>query len=197
MNRARMLITLCIVIAVGMASPTPVFSQDNTIVVCQNKKKKKKIKLRPDGCTSKEDQVLDLTDVLTGDGTTESRITDIESRTTDIESRTMVVESRITVVESRTTDIESRITDMESRITVVERYLGLVCEGDPSRTVFAGKSGTGACEQFNGDRGGCESAFESLDLGEGAISCFFDLDEECWGCGLFQENSGWCTNSCT
>jgi len=176
MNRARMLITLCIVIAVGIAGPTPVFSQDDTIVVCQNKKKKKKIKLRPGGCTTKEDLVLDLTDVLTGDGTTESRITDIENRITDIESRTTVVESRITVVES---------------------YLGLVCEGDPSRTVFAGKSGTGACAQFNGDGPGCESAFESLDPGLGSVSCIFDADEECWGCGTFEENSGFCTNSCT
>jgi len=167
MNRARMLITLCIVIAIGMASPTPVFSQDNTIVVCQNKKKKKKIKLRPGGCTSKEDQVLDLTDVLTGDGITESRIT----------------------------DIESRITDVESRITDVERYLGLVCEGSPSRTVFAGE--TGACQRFNGDRPGCESAFESRGPGEGAVSCFFDNDEECVGCGPSEENLGFCTNSCT
>jgi hypothetical protein len=160
MNRARMLITLCIVIAAGMASPTPVFSQDNTIVVCQNKKKKKKIKLRPDGCTSKEDQVLDLTDVLTGDGTT-----------------------------------KSRITDVESRITVVERYLGLVCEGDPSRTVSAGE--TGACQRFNDDQPGCESAFESRGPGEGAVSCFFDNDGECVGCGPSEENLGFCTNSCT
>ena len=162
MNRARMLLTLCIVIAAGMASPTFAFSQDDAVVVCQNKKKKQKIKLRPDGCTSKEDLVLDLTDVLTGDGTT-----------------------------------ESRITVTENRITVIERYLGVVCEGDPSRTVFAGRSGTGACEQFNGDGPGCESAFESLDLGEGSVSCFFDNDEECAGCGPSQESLGFCTNSCT
>jgi len=161
-----MLLTLCIAIAAGMASPTLVFSQDNTVVVCQNKKKKQKIKLRPGGCTIKEDLVLDLTDVLTGDGTIESRIT----------------------------DVESGITDVESRITVVENYLGLVCEGDPSRTVFAGE--IGACQRFNGDQPGCESAFESQSLGEGAISCFFDPDEECWGCGLSQENSGFCANSC-
>ena len=153
MNRGRMLLTLCIVIAAGTASPTFVFSQDNTVVVCQNKKKKRKIKLRPGGCTSKKELVLDLTHVLTGDGITESRITGIE------------------------------------------RYLGLVCEGIEPRTVFAGK--TGACQQFNNDQAGCESAFESLGPGEGAVSCFFDNDGECLGCGLSQENSGFCTNSCT
>ena len=174
MNGARMLLTLCIVITVGMASPTLVFSQDNTVVVCQNKKKKQKIKLRPDGCTSKEDLVLDLTDVLTEDG---------------------ITESRITVVESRITDLTDVLTDTEGRITVIERYLGVVCEGDPSRTVFAGE--TPACQQFNGNPAGCASAFESLGLGEGAVSCFFDPDEECLGCGLSQENSGFCTNSCT
>ena len=72
----------------------------------------------------------------------------------------------------------------------------VVGAGDATRTVFAGKSDAQACEQYHGNESGSASAFASGDLGEGAVSCFFDNDEECAPCGQFQEGNGFCTNTC-
>jgi hypothetical protein len=155
MNKIRLLLTGCIIAAVGIASVAPAFSQPSSIVVCQKKKKKNKIKLRADSCRANEDLVINLTQTMTGDETT------------------------------------------AGRVTAIERYLGLVCEGDSSRTVMAGLNEETGCAEYDGDETGCASAFVSLGLGKGAASCFFDPDDECAGCGATQEGSGYCTNTCS
>lgn len=91
---------------------------------------------------------------------------------------------------------ENLILNLTQALTIIESYLGVVCEGDRARTVFAGKSDALACEQFQGNESGCASAFASGDLGEGSVSCFFDNDEECAPCGPSQETGGFCTNTC-
>jgi len=154
-NKARLLLTGCIIAAVGGASVAPAFSQTSSIVVCQKNKKKQKIKLRADSCRANEDLVINLTQTLTGDETT------------------------------------------AGRIAAIERYLGLVCEGDSSRTVMSGLDAEDGCAQFEGDAAGCARAFVSLGLGKGTASCFFDPDDECAGCGALEEGSGYCTNTCS
>lgn len=69
------------------------------------------------------------------------------------------------------------------------------CPGDPSRTVFAGGPGNGACQAFEDDQSSCEEAYH---LGGGGVaSCYFDEDDEwCYGCGANNENSGNCVNTC-
>jgi hypothetical protein len=64
---------------------------------------------------------------------------------------------------------------------------------DQARTTFAGGPGTVACKQFDGNQSGCEQAYH---LGRfGVASCFYD-GGECRGCGIFNEGSGECTNTC-
>jgi len=170
MKTGRLLLTSCLIVAVGMASPTLVFSQADVIVVCQ---KKGKMRLRPDGCKPKETPVLDLTGALD----------DAARRITDIE-QTLVL------------DLTDGLDNAVRRITDTERYLGLICEGDASRTVFAGGPGSGACGPFTGDPAACQSAFQSTGPGTGAVSCFADQDQECAGCEPNLEGAGFCTNTC-
>ncbi len=75
----------------------------------------------------------------------------------------------------------------------------LVCENDPSRTIFAGGPGDGqnggACRQFDGNQALCNQAFHLG--GDGLASCFYDATEmECRGCGSNNEGSLLCTNTC-
>ncbi len=71
----------------------------------------------------------------------------------------------------------------------------LICEHDPTRTVFAsgfGESG-GACRQFDGNQAMCDQAFH---LGSnGLASCYYD-EGECFGCGPNNEGRSRCTNTC-
>ncbi len=67
------------------------------------------------------------------------------------------------------------------------------CTLDPTRT-FVGGPNTSACRQFDGDPTGCAGAYAASS--NGAVSCFYDAEEEtCEGCG--PNNAGdQCTNSC-
>jgi hypothetical protein len=70
-----------------------------------------------------------------------------------------------------------------------------VCAADPSRTIFAGLPQSAACQQFNGDPVGCESAYH---FGQcGFASCFYDpFSQQCQGCGFNNESNGACINTC-
>jgi hypothetical protein len=70
------------------------------------------------------------------------------------------------------------------------------CEKDPSRTIFAGGPGTGACGQFDGDPASCLKAFHRGQQG-GIASCFYDESaDQCLGCGIGNSGSGQCLNTC-
>lgn len=69
------------------------------------------------------------------------------------------------------------------------------CEADPSRTLFAGGPGTRACRQFDGDQASCASAFHRDDCGND-VSCFYNSNGECRGCGPENESEGNCQNTC-
>jgi hypothetical protein len=72
------------------------------------------------------------------------------------------------------------------------------CANDPSRTIFLGGPGNGACTQFDGSPILCEQAFH-LGGGDcpGIFSCFYDFDNDaCLGCGQPNQASGLCTNTC-
>ena len=182
MNRTRTLLILCTVLASGMARPAFVFPRDSAIVVCQDKKNTQKIKLRRNGCNKKEDVVIDLTELLAGQGTNQNRIAELlAGQGTN---------------QSRIAELLAAHSTIQGRLSAIERYLGLVCEGDPSRTLSVGNTGARGCGRFNGDRLGCDGAFESLDLREGSVSCFFDADQECVGCKPDREKAGFCTNRC-
>lgn len=69
------------------------------------------------------------------------------------------------------------------------------CEGDPTRTVFAGGPNTMACRQFDDDQTGCETAW-AINRNDGGVSCFFE-DDQCLGCARNnQEDESACTNTC-
>jgi hypothetical protein len=73
----------------------------------------------------------------------------------------------------------------------------LVCENDPSRTIFAGSNGQsgGACRQFDGNETLCNAAFHFG--GNGLASCYYDAgQDQCRGCGPSNEGSGDCVNTC-
>ncbi len=76
------------------------------------------------------------------------------------------------------------------------------CEGDDTRTVFAGAggsggSGSGPCRQFDGsDQNTCEVAW-AISNNDQAVSCFWDAGSNtCEGCGSNNAGSGACTNTC-
>jgi hypothetical protein len=70
------------------------------------------------------------------------------------------------------------------------------CPGDPTRTVFAGFSGSQACQALSINPTLCNKAFH---IGQDGIvaSCYFDVDaDECLGCGRNNFESGACQNTC-
>jgi len=71
-----------------------------------------------------------------------------------------------------------------------------VCDKDPSRTTFAGPSGTSACQQFDGDQMACEDAFH-VDGTDTSSACFYDSStDRCRGCGPTHAKDGDCTDTC-
>jgi len=67
------------------------------------------------------------------------------------------------------------------------------CQGDPSRTIFAGGPETSACRQYDGDQASCEAAFH---IGQyGIASCYYDSGN-CLGCGPSNQQNGSCVNTC-
>ena len=69
------------------------------------------------------------------------------------------------------------------------------CDMDSSRTLFAGRFGSHACQKFNGDQTSCEKAYHEGD--GGVASCWFDASSgNCLGCGPSNANDGLCTNTC-
>lgn len=67
------------------------------------------------------------------------------------------------------------------------------CDGDLSRTVYAGGVNSSACHQFDGLPAACNQAFH---IGQyGVASCYYDAGE-CKGCGPQNEGDGFCTNTC-
>jgi hypothetical protein len=73
----------------------------------------------------------------------------------------------------------------------------LTCDQDPSRTDFVGGPDTGACHVYDGDPAACETAFHQTYQGK-AASCFYDYDaDSCNGCGPYNQNNGYCINTCT
>jgi hypothetical protein len=71
-----------------------------------------------------------------------------------------------------------------------------LCPQDPSRIIFAGGPGTGACHQFDGDHDSCEKAFHLSPCGP--ASCYYDFNYgSCNGCGPQNRQSGSCINTCT
>ncbi len=77
----------------------------------------------------------------------------------------------------------------------------LVCQGQPSRTIFAGGPNSGACHQFDTDPSSCSQAFHREQNGDIA-SCFVAYD--CVPCGADNRNldtfsvgsAAYCINSC-
>lgn len=71
----------------------------------------------------------------------------------------------------------------------------LICENDPTRTIFASGSGEsgGSCRQFDGNQAMCNQAFHLG--GEGLASCYYAAGE-CRGCGPNNEGQFRCTNTC-
>lgn len=69
------------------------------------------------------------------------------------------------------------------------------CERDPTRTVFAGGPGSGACHQFDGNQAACESAFH-FDSCRNPTSCYYTEFDECAGCGPNNASNGECLNTC-
>ncbi len=69
------------------------------------------------------------------------------------------------------------------------------CDADPSRVLYAGDPGSGACHAYDDNQVLCEQAFH---LGGGGVaSCFYDTDTgECRGCGPSNQAEGLCMNSC-
>jgi hypothetical protein len=71
-----------------------------------------------------------------------------------------------------------------------------VCEGDPSRTVFAGGPGNAGCHKFDGAQASCEGAFIMGDT-LAYTSCYYDAgSNECRGCGRNNQANLECINSC-
>jgi len=73
------------------------------------------------------------------------------------------------------------------------------CEGDPTRTIFAGFPTNpilGPCRQFDGDQASCEQAYAASKFAS-VVSCFFDAAHStCEGCGPTNQRVGACTNTC-
>jgi len=69
---------------------------------------------------------------------------------------------------------------------------------DATRTVFAGGPFTEACRQFEDDGEACENAWALSSAG--AVSCFYDVDDEggglCLGCGPSNQAAERCENTC-
>jgi hypothetical protein len=71
------------------------------------------------------------------------------------------------------------------------------CTQDPTRTVMAGFPNTSACHAFDGNPGGCATAYH-LDQCYNAASCWYDADSEtCNGCGPNNQQDGACVNTCS
>lgn len=71
-----------------------------------------------------------------------------------------------------------------------------VCEGDPSRTFYAGGPYWSACNLFDGDEAGCATAFHHGQT-SGVWSCYYDSSTDiCSGCGYFNALAGLCENTC-
>jgi len=67
---------------------------------------------------------------------------------------------------------------------------------DATRTIGAGGPNAQACTRYAGDQAACEAAFHITQSGEPA-SCYYDAEfDDCYGCGPFNELSGFCLNSC-
>ena len=70
------------------------------------------------------------------------------------------------------------------------------CPGDSTRTIFAGYSGSQACQALSINPTLCNKAFHVSGSGFVA-SCYFDEDfEECRGCGPQNLDDGACQNTC-
>src|SRR3990172_2519092 len=70
------------------------------------------------------------------------------------------------------------------------------CPGDPTRTIFAGFSGTAACTNLSYSQTLCEQAYHIDGQGKPA-SCYYDTDNlECLGCGPNNLDAGECQNTC-
>jgi hypothetical protein len=70
------------------------------------------------------------------------------------------------------------------------------CEGDASRTIFAGYAGTAACQALSFSASLCVQAFHIGGDGVPA-SCYYDGDAgECRGCGPNNLENGSCENTC-
>lgn len=69
------------------------------------------------------------------------------------------------------------------------------CDGDPTRTIYAGHMLNSSCQKFDGDEINCNLAYHTGN--KGASSCYYDVSSgDCRGCGLSNENSGACINTC-
>jgi hypothetical protein len=70
------------------------------------------------------------------------------------------------------------------------------CEGDPSRTLFAGWRNTDGCGRFDGDQTSCESAFEFTDMRVPTTCRWSAGTSECLPCAPFEHAGGTCSNTC-
>lgn len=69
-----------------------------------------------------------------------------------------------------------------------------VCDGDATRTIFAGSPGSSGCHRFDGNQSSCDAAFVFGDSGA-YNSCFYDSGS-CSGCGPNNQANQLCINSC-
>jgi hypothetical protein len=145
-------------------------------VVCQSKKNAKRIALRAEKCTKKENVAVDFATVGTQAATS---------------------------------------TDQASRLGSVEPAIGLVCAGDPSRTLVESKfmprdaplaRGSvrerlgGGCRTLDGNQTACEKSFQNGDpfsdnLESPATACFYHKGL-CLPCVDRLNNAAGCTNTC-
>jgi hypothetical protein len=120
---------------------------------------------------------------------------DVECRTEIVPPTTVTVVTTTTLATASSTSTSSTTTSSTTSTTL----LGPPCEGDPSRTIFAGFPpgfGQGPCRRFDGNPTPCEQAW-AVTLAADVVSCFFRSDTmTCEGCGPVNQEMERCTNAC-